>query len=182
MAEDEMMIEDDAIALEDTEDTVIEDAEVSNIIPFIMERYQRAEDYRYQDEERWLRAYRNYRGLYGPDVQFTEAEKSRVFIKVTKTKTLAAYGQIVDVLFAKNSFPLTVDPTELPEGVVENVSFDPALPKELQEDKRTDPVSPYGFKGDGKDIPAGATAKTLEELLNPELREKLESVEGVKEG
>ena len=37
-----------------------------------------------------------------PDVQFTEAEKSRVFIKVTKTKTLAAYGQIVDVLFANN--------------------------------------------------------------------------------
>ena len=47
-----------------------------------MERYNRAEDYRQQDEERWLRAYRNYRGLYGPDVQFTEAEKSRVFIKV----------------------------------------------------------------------------------------------------
>ena len=39
MAEDEIMIEDDAIALEDTEDTVAEDVEVSNIIPFIMERY-----------------------------------------------------------------------------------------------------------------------------------------------
>ena len=183
MAEDnEVFIEDDAVILEDTDNSVEEDADTSKIIPFIMERYARAEDYRRQDEERWLRAYRNYRGIYGPEVQFTEAEKSRVFIKVTKTKTLAAYGQIVDVLFAKNSFPLTVDPTELPEGVVENVSFDPALPKELQEDKRTDPVSPYGFKGDGKDIPAGATAKTLEELLNPELREKLESVEGVKEG
>ena len=71
MADDEIMIEDDAIALEDTEDTVAEDVDVSNIIPFIMERYQRAEDYREQDEQRWLRAYRNYRGLYGPDVQFT---------------------------------------------------------------------------------------------------------------
>ena len=50
MADDEIMIEDDAIALEDTEDTVAEDVDVSNIIPFIMERYQRAEDYRYQDE------------------------------------------------------------------------------------------------------------------------------------
>jgi len=183
MAEDsEVFIEDDAVILEDTDNSVEEDADTSKIIPFIMERYHRAEDYRRQDEERWLRAYRNYRGIYGPEVQFTEAEKSRVFIKVTKTKTLAAYGQIVDVLFAKNSFPLTVDPTELPEGVVENVSFDPALPKELQEDKKSDPVSPYGFKGDGKDLPKGATAKTLAELLNPELREKLESVEGVKEG
>ena len=90
MAEEEIMIEDDAIALEDTDDSVAKDIDVSNIIPFIMEKYQRAEDYRYQDEERWLRAYRNYRGLYGPDVQFTEAEKSRVFIKVTKTKTRKA--------------------------------------------------------------------------------------------
>ena len=183
MAEDnEVFIEDDAVILEDTDDSVVEDAQTSNIIPFIMERYQRAEDYRRQDEERWLRAYRNYRGIYGPEVQFTEAEKSRVFIKVTKTKTLAAYGQIVDVLFAKNTFPLTVDPTALPEGVVENVTFDPALPKELQEDKKTDPISPYGFKGDGRDLPAGATSKTLEETLNPELREQLSSIEGVKEG
>ena len=41
-----------------------------------MELYNRAEDYRRQDEERWLRSYRNYRGIYGPEVQFTEAEKS----------------------------------------------------------------------------------------------------------
>jgi hypothetical protein len=53
-------------------------------------KYKRAEDYRNKMKQRWLRAYRNYRGLYGPDVQFTEAEKSRVFIKVTKTKTLSS--------------------------------------------------------------------------------------------
>ena len=70
--------------------------------------------------------------MYGPDVQFTESEKSRVFIKVTKTKTLAAYGQIVDVLFANNKFPLSVDPTELPEGVVEDVHFDPKEPEQLR--------------------------------------------------
>ena len=102
MNEDDMMIEDDAIALEDSDDTSTSDADVTSIIPFIMKRYDRSDEYRYQDEERWLRAYKNYRGLYGEDVQFTEAEKSRVFIKVTKTKTLAAYGQITDVLFANN--------------------------------------------------------------------------------
>ena len=180
MAEDEIMIEDDAIALEDTNDTLVQDVDVSNIIPFIMERYQRAEDYRYQDEERWLRAYRNYRGLYGPDVQFTEAEKSRVFIKVTKTKTLAAYGQIVDVLFAANKFPLSIDPTELPEGVVEDVHFDPKEPEQLRGETMLS--SPYGFAGDGNDLPPGATAKTLMEQLGP-LSEKLEPVEDkLKEG
>ena len=43
-------------------------------------------------------------------------------------------------------------------------------------------VSPYGFNGDGKEFPAGATAKTLQELLNPELDAKLEPIKGVKEG
>ena len=146
MEDDEIMIEDDAIALEDTDDSVAADSDVAGIIPFIMERYRRAEDYRYQDEERWLRAYRNYRGLYGPDVQFTESEKSRVFIKVTKTKTLAAYGQIVDVLFANNKFPLAIEPTELPEGVVADVHFDPQEPDQLR--------NPYGFEGDGMEFPA----------------------------
>ena len=174
MQEDEIMIEDDAIALEDTDDSVAADTDVAGIIPFIIDRYRRAEDYRYQDEERWLRAYRNYRGLYGPDVQFTEAEKSRVFIKVTKTKTLAAYGQIVDVLFANNKFPLAIEPTELPEGVVADVHFDPQEPEEMQ--------SPYGFAGDGNDLPAGATAQSLLEQLGP-LSEKLEPVEDkLKEG
>ena len=183
MAEDnEVFIEDDAVVLEDTDDTVVEDAETSKIIPYIMEKYHRAEDYRRQDETRWLRAYRNYRGIYGPEVQFTEAEKSRVFIKVTKTKTLAAYGQIADVLFAKNSFPISIDPTTLPEGIVEDVSFDPALPDPLREEQETAEVSPYGFSGDGKEFPAGATAKTLQELLNPELDAKLEPIKGVKEG
>ena len=180
MDEDDIMIEDDAIALEDTEDSVTFDADVSNIIPFIIDRYKRAEDYRYQDEERWLRAYRNYRGLYGPDVQFTEAEKSRVFIKVTKTKTLAAYGQIVDVLFANNKFPLSIEPTELPEGVVADVHFDPKEPEQMQ--ASTSLTSPYGFKGDGKDLPPGATAKSLSEKLGA-LEEKLEPVqEKLKEG
>jgi len=179
--ENEGFIEDDSIALEDSENSVVEDADSNKIIPFIMEKYKRADDYRQQDEERWLRAYRNYRGLYSPDVQFTEAEKSRVFIKVTKTKTLAAYGQIVDVLFAAQKFPLTVDPTELPEGVVADVSFDPAEPEQLRKSGMDEPVNPYGFKGDGKELPAGATAKTLAESLGP-LKDKFEGIEGVREG
>ena len=181
MDEDDIMIEDDAIALEDTDDSVVFDADVSSIIPFINEKYQRSEDYRYQDEERWLKAYRNYRGLYGPDVQFTETEKSRVFIKITKTKTLAAYGQIVDVLFANQRFPLSVDPTELPEGVVEDVNFDPQEPEQLRGDTGLS-TSPYGFAGDGQDLEPGATAQTLQEKLGV-VKNKLEPIsDKLKEG
>jgi hypothetical protein len=182
MAEDnEVFIEDDAIILEDTENSTEDDAGTDNIISYVMERYRKSEDVREQDEQRWLRAYRNYRGIYGPEVQFTEAEKSRVFIKVTKTKTLAAYGQIVDVLFANNKFPLTVDPTELPDGVVDSIHFDPQAPEQLREDGMDELISPYGYKNDGRELPKGATAKTLRDSIGG-LAEKLKDIAGVKEG
>ena len=38
MAEDEIMIEDDAIALEDTDDTAKTDIDISNNIPFVKDR------------------------------------------------------------------------------------------------------------------------------------------------
>ena len=109
MAEQEEMFEtDEVVAAEDADDKIF--GQKSSVISFVQDRYKRAEDHRYADEQRWLKAYRNYRGIYGSDVQFTDTEKSRVFVKVTKTKTLAAYGQIVDVLFGNNKFPLSVNP------------------------------------------------------------------------
>ena len=109
---------------ETDEVSVIQDGDeldAHGVVSYVTSRFKRAEDARYTDESRWLRAYRNYRGLYGSDVRFTETEKSRIFVKVTKTKTLAAYGQIVDVLFGSSRFPLTVNPTTLPEGVAESM-------------------------------------------------------------
>ena len=55
-----------------------------------------------------------------------------MFVKVTKTKTLAAYGQIVDVLFGNNKFPLSVNPSVLPDGVAESVhiNIDPNAEKQ----------------------------------------------------
>ncbi len=182
MAEDEINIEDDALSLEDSEDSNVTDVEVKGIADHVMSQFKKSEDYRYDDETRWVRAYRNYRGIYGPDVQFTEAEKSRVFIKVTKTKTLAAYGQIADVLFAGNKFPISIEPTELPEGVAKDVNFDPKEPSQLREQDVEESLdNPYGFMGDGKELPRGATAQSLQDKLGP-LADKLGEVEGIKEG
>jgi hypothetical protein len=169
------------LALEDNEESEPEAAELQAIVRHVMERYQKAEDTRRQDEDRWLQAYRNYRGIYGPDVQFTEAEKSRVFIKVTKTKTLAAYGQIIDVLFAGNKFPITVEPTKLPEGVSEAVNFD-MQPPQQQGGAPVQEGSVYGFEGDGQEFPAGATANSLREMKLGALQQKLGEVDNLKEG
>lgn len=115
---------DETVALPDAKKNDTVDPKSGNIVSYVMDQFNTSETARYNDEQRWLSAYRNYRGIYGPDVQFTDTEKSRVFIKVTKTKVQAAYGQICDVLFGSASFPLSVNPTVLPDGVVEDVSFD----------------------------------------------------------
>ena len=163
MAE-EMNVNPNSIGLEDVADAGKEEIYVSPLLDHVLEKFYKAEDARRVDEERWLRAYRNYRGIYGSDVQFTETEKSRVFIKVTKTKTLAAYGQIVDVLFANNSFPISVEPTLLPEGVADNVHFD--INDKTPAAQGVE-ASLYGYKGDGQPLPPGATARTLMDRLGP---------------
>jgi hypothetical protein len=140
---------------------------------YIRNKFEMVESSRQDEEERWLDAYRQYRGLYGPDMQFTSSEKSQVFIKVTKTKVLAAYGQIVDVLFAGQRFPLGVDPTRIPEGVTEAVHFDPKDPENSMEELK----DMYGFTGDGKELPAGATASDLEELNLGVFTEELAEIE-----
>ena len=133
------------------------DDEGHTLASFVESAYGRSEDARYDQERRWLTSYRNYRGLYGSDNQFTESEKSQVFIKVTKTKVMAAYGQITDVLFAGQRFPIGISSTREPEGVAESVHFDPNQSEE--------PQSPYGFPGDGNDLQPGDTTETLGERI-----------------
>lgn len=149
-----------------------DDFKAGGLISFIEKRYTKSEESRRTDEDRWLRAYRNYRGLYGPDVRFTETEKSRVFVKVTKTKTLAAYGQITDVLFSNNKFPLSIDPSVLPEGVAESVHFDPK--------NTAAPQIPFGEEGSAN-IGADFDLDKLETMLGS-LKEDLKDVPGLKMG
>ena len=158
---------DEVVAAEEQEDTLFDN--VSSVVTYVNERFKRAEDARNADEERWLRSYRNYRGIYGPEVQFTSSEKSKVFVKVTKTKTLAAYGQIVDVLFGNNKFPLSVEPSVLPDGVAESVhiNVDPnAGPAQgaLAEAFGQEPTKPY-LIGPDTELRPGETRTTLMKRL-----------------
>ena len=57
-----------------------------NLVGIIQGRFYQAEEARNSDERRWLKAYENYRGLYNKTVKFRESEKSRIFVKITKTK------------------------------------------------------------------------------------------------
>ena len=170
-----MVDENELSALDDKKS----DKKYDNLVSYVNSRFKRAKTSRYSDEERWTQAYRNYRGLYGPDVQFTETEKSRVFIKVTKTKVLAAYGQIIDVLFSQNRFPIGVEPTIIPEGVAESVHIDP---KEQEQERAMEEFKNlYGVPGDGNDLQPGDTTDALRERLGS-LEDELKDLNGLKEG
>ena len=174
MAEKQAFMDDKNLSLDDSKSKDEDLFKGNGLIQFINERYTRSEESRRADETRWLRAYRNYRGIYGPDVQFTETEKSRVFIKVTKTKVLAAYGQITDVLFSNNKFPLSIDPSVLPDGIVAAVSSDP---KGTPANKVKNEI-PFG---EGAVIPEGFDLDKLEEMLGS-MQEDLKDLPNLQEG
>ena len=146
----------EANAIEDMDEDNYSDPLSGTVVGLVQDHYTKASTARENEEKRWVQAYRNYRGLYGPDVQFTSTEKSRVFVKVTKTKVLAAYGQIVDVLFGNSKFPVTVDPTTLPEGVADSVFF------ESNEDMRK---AKEDFGAEDMQLRPGETVIDLQERL-----------------
>ena len=122
----------------------------------ISARFKRAEDARYSDEQRWLKAYRNYRGIYSSDMAFSSKEKSQIFVKITKTKVLASFGQLIEVLFGTGKFPIGVEPTPIPEGIAEYAHIKPdELKKQSESEEKVDSL--YGFPGDGNDLPPGTT-------------------------
>jgi len=156
----------------------------SNLAGLIEARFISAEQAREYDEDRWIDAYHNFRGVYPKHVPFRESEKSRVFIKITKTKVLAAYGQLIDVIFGTGKFPIGVSPTEIPEGVAEymhlanqaapGIETSAATPTGIQEE----PENPFevGFEGDGKVLKPGATYRTSK-FLDKAIEENIDSFE-----
>jgi len=148
----------------------LKDDQQRNLIGIIKGRYAQAEMARDADERRWMKAYENYRGLYAKGVKFRESEKSRVFVKITKTKVLAAFGQLVDVIFGTGKFPIGISETKVPEGEADiaHLNINNPTPgiesseEEVTEDNlgnSVDYTSPYdvGFEGDGKVLKPGAT-------------------------
>jgi len=144
----------------------LEEDQQRNLIGIIKGRYAQAEEARQTDETRWLKAYENYRGLYAKSVKFRESEKSRVFVKVTKTKVLAAFGQLVDVIFGTGKFPIGIAETKIAEGETNFAHLDTASPTPGLEttpenigNRLEDEPNPYdvGYEGDGRTLKPGAS-------------------------
>jgi len=167
--------DDEVMALEDSADAA-DDSEYFGFVSMIQDKFQRAKDRRLSDEERWLTSYKNYRGVYDDTTQFTETERSQIFIKITKTKVLAAYSQVTDVLFAGNKFPIGVEQTPVPEGIQDTVHVDAGIPEPLQDIYEELNV---GYAGDGREVPPGAVSARD---LGPIAKDVAGAEESVKSG
>ena len=159
-------------------DLTLEESVRLKFVGLVEDRFEQAERARDHDEKRWLQAYHNFRGLYPKNVRFRESEKSRVFIKVTKTKVIAAFGQLVDVIFGTGQFPIGVKETRVPEGVptyshLDNSPGIESTPEPEKEEKPEEVVNPFdvGYEGDGKVLKAGATFSSGESALENAIEE-----------
>jgi len=163
----------------------LEESLRSRFVGLVEDRFAQAERAREHDERRWLQAYHNFRGLYPKNVRFRESEKSKVFIKVTKTKVLAAFGQLVDVIFGTGQFPIGVRETMVPEGVSKYRHLDlspgveTSMPQEVEEPvaEKEEVAGPFdvGFEGDGKVLKAGATFSSGESAFETAVKEAEEA-------
>ena len=162
----------------------LEEDQKSNLVGIIQSRFYQAEDSRNSDEARWLKAYENYRGLYNKSVKFRDSEKSRIFVKITKTKVLAAFGQLVDVIFGTGKFPIGIAETKIPEGELEHAHLDannpqPGIETSIPDDIGNRIDNPYdvGYEGDGKIVEPGATfskgivSQSIEDKIEDQLVE-----------
>ncbi len=118
----------ETVSRAENKDTAQDAITYQKLNAYIIENFGRSKERRMLDEYRWLECFRNYRGVYGPTTQFTSTEKSKAFIKITKTKVQAAVAQITEVLFAGNKFPVGIEPARIPLGAEDSVSFDPQKP------------------------------------------------------
>ena len=146
-----------------TEAEIEEQTIQQEFVGFVRNKFTHSRDSRSTTEDIWLAAFKAYRGIHDGDTQQRIAnakEKnpaaSSVFIKVTKTKVQAAYGQILEVLFAANKFPIGVEPTPIPDGVEEVVRVVDTTVEQMSGNPDV-----IGFEGDGQDIAPGATQASL---------------------
>lgn len=126
---------------------------VPGLVSYIYAKFTDSKEKRQFNEQIWVRAYDDFRGFYNAETRLRDSEKSKVFVKIPKTKTVAAYGQLVEIVFAGGKFPIRIEPTEKPEGVPEymNINLSQAGQEEAQPEQEEELAGGFGFPGDGKD-------------------------------
>ena len=111
------MIEEKSTIKEDVSDGV-QDLSLQSLGARLSETFQEYKNARKETENEWLKDLRQYNGQYEADVlaRLEEAgARSRVFVGLTRTKVMAAYSRIIDLLFQHGDAFFSVEATPIPD-------------------------------------------------------------------
>ncbi len=90
-----------------------QDQELVSLGSKLSDVFQEYKDARKETENEWLKDLRQYQGQYEPDVLARLNEsgaRSKVFVGLTRTKVMAAYSRIIDLLFQYGDLYFAIHP------------------------------------------------------------------------
>lgn len=103
---------------ENKESDGVQDHSVQSLGAHLSQTFQEYKDARKETENEWLRDLRQYNGQYEADVlaRLNDAgARSKVFVGLTRTKVMAAYSRIIDLLFQHGDQFFNVEATPVPD-------------------------------------------------------------------
>ena len=95
-----------------------QDEEIVSLGHRLSDVFQEYKDARKETENEWLKDLRQFQGQYEPDVLARLNEtgaRSKVFVGLTRTKVMAAYSRIIDLLFQNGDLFFSIEPTPIPQ-------------------------------------------------------------------
>ena len=103
--------------IDNDSDGEVQDVELANLGARLKNLYTEYKDARRDIEDEWLMDLRQYNGQYEPDVLArldSQGARSKVFVGLTRTKVMAAYSRIVDLMFQASDTYFGIKPTPRP--------------------------------------------------------------------
>ena len=103
---------------EEKESDGVQDQSMLNLGARLSSTFTEYKDARKETESEWLKDLRQFQGQYEADVlaRLNEAgSRSKVFVGLTRTKVMAAYSRIVDLLFQHGDSFFGIEPTPVPD-------------------------------------------------------------------
>ena len=95
-----------------------QDTEIQSLGSRLSDVFTEYKDARKETENEWLKDLRQFQGMYEPEVLARLNEsgaRSKVFVGLTRTKVMAAYSRIVDLLFQHGDSYFGIEPTPIPQ-------------------------------------------------------------------
>lgn len=140
--------------------------------------FREREQARWPYEQRWLKDLRQVKGIYEPEVyaQLSRDERSRAFLRLTRSKAYTILARLMDLLFPANGDKnWEIEPTELPD-IPDYLAQQAAqiVQGEIAQMAQADPEAMQGFDQDARLWQvAKELAKQASTLMGEEMEDQL---------